>query len=109
MKGRDAEHGHDRVADELLDRSPVTLEDGLHLLEVARHDTAERLRVESLSERRRPGHVGEEDGDGLAHLPSSRGRQHRAAAAAEAKALRILMAAARAPDHAQSVRRKWPD
>ena len=32
---RDAEHGHDRVADELLDRPAVRLDDPLHALEVA--------------------------------------------------------------------------
>jgi hypothetical protein len=32
---RDAEDGHHRVADELLGRAPVALDDRLHLVEVA--------------------------------------------------------------------------
>jgi len=41
VQDRDAEHGHHRVADELLHRPAVRFERRLHLLEVARHDPAE--------------------------------------------------------------------
>ena len=77
-----------------------------HLLEIPRHDVAERLRIEPLAERRRAGDVGEEDGDGLADLPGSSGSQRLATAAAEAEAVRVLLTAARAGEQAQSVRRR---
>ena len=65
---RHAEHGHHRVADELLHRAAVPLDDRLHPLEVAREQRAQRLGVEPLAERRRAGDVAEEDGDDLALL-----------------------------------------
>jgi hypothetical protein len=40
MQGRNAEHGHHRIADELLDRPAVTLDDPLHDPEVAAHQGA---------------------------------------------------------------------
>ena len=64
----DAEDGHDGVADELLDRAVVTLDDGAHLVEVADHDPPHRLWVEPLAQPRGAGHVGEDHRDGLAHL-----------------------------------------
>jgi hypothetical protein len=48
----DPEDGHYRVADELLDRALVRLDDGLHLVEVAAHHPAQRFRVEALAESR---------------------------------------------------------
>ena len=60
---RDPEDGHHRIADELLERSAVALEDRSHRIEVPRHDLPERLGVESLAERRPVGDVGEEDGN----------------------------------------------
>jgi hypothetical protein len=65
---RDPERRHDRVADELLDRPAVVLDDAADLDEVARDDAPVRLRVEPLSERGRVDDVGEDDGDRLAHL-----------------------------------------
>ena len=69
----DAEDRHDRVADELLDGAAVRLQDGLHPIEVALHGAAEGLGIEVLAELRRPGHVAEEDRDGLAGLSSGDG------------------------------------
>ena len=43
---RDAEDGHHRVADELLDRAAVALDDRPHPLEVAGEQRPQRLRVE---------------------------------------------------------------
>ena len=63
-----AEHGHDRVADELLHRAAVALERGLDGLEVPPHDVAEELRVEAFAECGRAGDVREEDGDDLARF-----------------------------------------
>ena len=60
---RNAEHRHDGVADELLHGAAVAFEHLGHPLEPPRHDQSQRLRVEPLSERRRIGHVCEEDGD----------------------------------------------
>ena len=48
--GGDAEDGHDGVADDLLDDPAVRFEHDLHLVEVARQDLAQRLRVELLPE-----------------------------------------------------------
>ena len=64
--GGHPEHGHDRVADELLHRAAVALERGLDGLEVPPHDVAKELRVEALAEGRRAGDVGEQDRDDLA-------------------------------------------
>ena len=43
---RDAEHGHQPVADELLDRAAVPLDDRRRELEAARHQRAQRLGIE---------------------------------------------------------------
>jgi hypothetical protein len=43
----------------------VRLDDALHPLEIAREHPAKSLRVDRLSQRRRAGHVAEQDGDGL--------------------------------------------
>jgi hypothetical protein len=71
----DAEDGHDRVPDELLDRAAVPLEHAGHPFEPTRHDAPQRLRVEPLAERRRIRNVREEDGDRTAtdgHVPECR-------------------------------------
>ena len=70
---RNAEHRHDRVADELLHPTAVAFDHRAHL----RESNAGRPRgasgVEGLAERGRPGQVAEQDRDGLAdgrHGPS---------------------------------------
>ena len=45
VRDRDAEHGHHGVADELLHRAAVALEDDAEILEVAAHAGAQRLRI----------------------------------------------------------------
>ena len=103
---RDAEDGHDRVADELLDRSAVALEDRAHRVEPAAHDRAERLRVEVLAEPGRAGDVGEHDGDDLARLARRFGRGERGTAGhAEAGDVGVLRRAGRAGDHPVSLGR----
>ena len=67
----DAEHRHHRVADELLHRPAVRLDDRLHPLEVARQQRPQRLRIRRLAERRRPGHVAEQHRHRLADLARS--------------------------------------
>ena len=97
---RDAEHGHDGVADELLDGAAVALDRLAHRVEVAGHDAPGRLGVEALAHRGRAGHVAEQHGDRLAHL-AGRGSlgELGAAATAEAEALRVVLTAARADRH----------
>jgi hypothetical protein len=64
----DAVHGHDGVADELLDHPAVALVHAPGRLEVAGHGAAERLGVEQLAQRGGAGDVGEHHRDGLADL-----------------------------------------
>ena len=97
---RNAEDRHDRVADELLDGAAVPLHDRLGRLEVARHDVAQALRVDALTERGRAGDVAEEHRDGLAGLARRR-RLHegRTAGVAEPRLFPVLGPAARASSH----------
>ena len=64
----DPEDRHDRVADELLDRSPVRLDHRSHGIEVARKQGLESLRVEALTELGGPDDVAEHDRDRAARL-----------------------------------------
>ena len=77
----DPEHRHHRVADELLHRAAVRLDDRLHPLEVAGQQRPQRLRIRRLAQRRRAGHVAEQHRHRLAHLPrrGCRRRERRAA------------------------------
>src|SRR5207253_2245395 len=97
-------------ADELLDGAAVPLEGGAHLVEVAGHQAPERLRVEPLTERRRPDHVGEEDRDGLPHLVRRRRAiaERRRAGVAETGVVGVLPPAAWASDHGPSLGRPRP-
>ena len=104
---RDAEHGHDGVADELLDDSSVAFDDLARELEVAREHPAETFRVEALPERRRSGHIREDNGDDLALLGrGSRCGQRRAAFAAELRVCRVFVTAARTDHHGQRLERR---
>ena len=58
---RRAPHGHHRVADELLDRAAVALDDVAREVEVARQRVADVLRVTLLGERREADEIREED------------------------------------------------
>ena len=105
VRDRDAEHGHDRVADELLDRAAVPLEDDAKILEVAAHACAQRLGIGRLAECGRADEVAEENGDDLALLARRLGHGERCSArTAEAGVVRVLAAAARAGWHALSLR-----
>ena len=100
VRHRNPEDGHHRVADVLLDRSAVALDDLAHAREVAAHDVTQRLRVEPLAERRRAGHVREQDGHRLAcRARRGRLRERRAAIPAVPEAHRVLFAARRTTDH----------
>jgi hypothetical protein len=50
MQHRHAEDRHDRVADELGDRSPVSLDDRAHAVEIGLHDPGEGFRVQLVSQ-----------------------------------------------------------
>ena len=104
---RDAEHGHDGVPDELLDRAPVAFERRAHRIEVASHHLAHRLGVELLAELGRAGHVAEHDRDGLADLGRCLGSaQALAADRAEVRPLGVLRAAVRTGRHGGSLGRQ---
>ena len=60
---RRAPHGHDRVADELLDRAAVAADDLAGKLEVARQELAGLLGVPALRQGREADEVGEQDRD----------------------------------------------
>src|SRR6185369_11747666 len=65
----------------------------------------ERLRVESLAERRRAGHVREEHGDGLPHLPRRAFVvEPLAALAAEAGAVGVVPTAGKTRAHSRTLR-----
>ena len=63
---RQAEDGHDRVADELLDRPAMPVQGDPHGLEIAGHDLLERLRVGRPTRQRHGLRIGEHDRHGLA-------------------------------------------
>jgi len=104
---RHAEHGHDRVADELLHRSPVTLDRRPRRLEVPGHHGAHRFRVELLAETRRTRHVAEEHGDDLPLLTRCGGRRERSrAGVTEPCVVGVVAPAFGADDHRRSLRRE---
>ena len=63
VAGRGAPDGHDGVADELLDRAAVPLDDAARQLEVARQELAHLLGVAVLGQGGEADQVGEQDGD----------------------------------------------
>ena len=65
-RGRRAPDGHHGVADELLDRAAVQLDQPAAAVEIAREELARVLAVALLGERGEADQVGEEDGDELA-------------------------------------------
>ena len=101
VRGRRAEQRHHRVADELLDRPAASLELGAQARVVRLEHGAHVLGVELLGPRGEADEVGEEDGHDLALLAGRLGRlpQTRAAARAEARAVRVLVAAAGTGEH----------
>ena len=86
VRGRDAEHGHHRVADELLDGAAVGLGRPRELVVEVAQETAQRLGVHAGRKLGRSGQIGEEDGGELA-LGRVADPQRAAAAGAEAGAL----------------------
>ena len=78
--GRRAPDGHHGIADELLDRAAVALDDVAREVEVARQRVADVFRVALLGERREADEVREQDADELALRAAGRCRAGRAAA-----------------------------
>jgi hypothetical protein len=78
---RDAEHRHDRIADELLDGATVALQHRPGPLEVKAHHLRQRLRIQALPEPSRAGQITEHNRD---HFPDPPGllliTRHRGAA-----------------------------
>jgi hypothetical protein len=103
VRNGDAEDRHHRVADELLDCAPVTLDDPAQVVEVTAHLRAERFGIRRLSQRRRADDIREENGHDLPDLARSRSAECRAARVAEPRVVRILAPAARANGHARSL------
>ncbi len=101
VEGRDPEDGHEGVADVLLDRAAVPLDDCVHDLEVAVEHSTRRLRLEPLHQRRRPHDVRKHDGDDLSCLSRAREDrcQPRTASVAELGAFGIRLAAVGAASH----------
>ena len=73
VAGRGTPHGHDRIADELLDGPAVAADDLARAVEVARQEVADGLGVAALGQRREPDEVSEQDGDDLALGATARG------------------------------------
>ncbi|MCZ7587983.1 MAG: hypothetical protein M5U27_03805 [Gaiella sp.] len=98
------EHGHHRVADELLDGAAVPLEHAARRLVVAVHEGAQRLGVGPLADRRRPGQVAEQHRHDLPHLPPRGRGEGCPAAGAEDKVVGALAPALPAHRHRPSLR-----
>src|SRR5262249_23490613 len=100
---RHSEHGHHRVADELLDTSAVSLDDLAHALEVAREQPAHDLWIARPSERSRAGDVAKENGHDLPLF--MRGVRERRPAERAIDELAGDFPAARRTDHTANLRR----
>ncbi len=106
---RQAEHRHDGIADDLLDRPAIGLEDGPHLVEVEGQDLAQRLRIELLTEARRALQIRGDDRDPVPDLGGRPvRRQRRPALAADAMTLLDLLATGGAGRHGQATALRCP-
>jgi hypothetical protein len=95
VSGGNAERRHDRIADELLHRAALRLDLLAHGLEVGGEDLLQPFRIQLLAERRRAGHVREQDRDQPSFLAGGDVllQERRTAAGTEPAALRALGAA----------------
>jgi hypothetical protein len=108
VRDRHAEYGHHRVADELLDRAAVVLEDASHLREVSGHDAPQRLRVEPLAEGRRTGAIREHDRDRLENLMRRLGLAEPRATRGESGRSHVRLTANAAYGPGKSTLWPWP-
>jgi len=93
------EHGHDRVADEFLNRSSMPLENALHFLEIPRHEVPKGFGIESLAKLRGANQIREHDGNRLAHFPLAGSSKSSPAGEAELRSTGVLFAALGAGSH----------
>ncbi len=93
---RCAPHGHDRVADELLDRAAVAADHDAGQLEVAREQLTRLLRVAALGEGREADEVREQDRDQPAFGDRTGGRQCPGRASDGARPRRLAVSRCRA-------------
>jgi hypothetical protein len=95
---RDAEHGHRGIADELLDRAAMTLENRPQLSVETHHPLAEQLWVGAIAQGGRAHEIAKQDSHGFANSRSRLGERS-ATRVAEAGAVGILPTAASAYLH----------
>jgi hypothetical protein len=100
VRYRNTEDGHNRVADELLDCSTVTLDHQSRPLEIRGKETPEAFSVELLTQLSRSDDITKDRRDYLATLTrrTSR-RKRRAAHVAETRPVTIIGPARSAADH----------
>ena len=102
---RNAEDGHHRVADELLDNAAVALHGFARHIEVARQHVPKTLGIQPLAERRRSADVAEEHRDRLALFSNCLRRLERSCAGvAETGSSRISLATLCADSHVAEAR-----
>ena len=102
---RNAEDGHHRVADELLDNAAVAFHRFAGYIEVARQHVPKTLRIQPLAERRRSADVAEEHRDRLALFSSYLRRLERCCArVAKAGSGRISLTTLCADSHVTEAR-----
>ena len=104
VDGRHAEHGNDRVADELLDCAAVPFERRLHRVEVAPHHPPQRLGIKPLAERGRVDDVREDDRDHLPRLGRSRPADERRATRGARLSVGAVLPPARTAGHGATLR-----
>ena len=102
-RDRNPKNGHHGVTDELLHRPPVTLQHPPRCLVVPVHQGPQRLRVRTVTDRRRACQVAEQDRHDLSHLTLTRQRQRSAAARTKPEPVRTLATAPGADDHRTSL------
>ena len=96
MDGWHPEYRHHGVADVFLDGAAVVLDDVAHLVEIARHETAQRLGIYPFADSGRADRVYEHDGYCLADLvgvEGSGGLEGRTAVRTEPRVLGVFTAA----------------
>jgi hypothetical protein len=104
VSDRHPKDSHHRVADELLHRAAVRLDNPLHTLEIPSQQRPQRLRIRRLAEFCRTGDVAEQHRHRLALLAAVAG-QRRGAEPAELEAVGVFLAAGGTSCHRASLRR----
>jgi len=82
----------------------VRVDNRLHAVEITSEQRPQRLRIRRLTQRRRPGHIAEQDGHGLALLSTLAGERD-SAVRAERKPAGEFLAARGTSRHRASLRR----